>query len=242
MANNNQNNAAPQEVQLTKFEGLFLKYKKQLGIAVAVIIVAVVGVLCYQMFISEPRENEASTKLAQAQSNFDQTMVAAFDDMSKGNYEKALNGEKGKTLGFIQIIDQYSGTKAGNLAKLYAGLCYAQLGKNKEAQQYLEDFDTKDDAFVSPAALGVLGDVYANQKNLDKAVETFKKAAKNADAALEIGHNDDLSPVFLVKAGRILESQNKQNDALELYKEIKTKYLSSPLQGEIDKYIERCTK
>lgn len=245
MAKNNQKEAAPQETQLTKFEEFFLKNKKVIGIAVAAVIAIVVAYLCYTNFVVEPRENKASTKVATAQASFDETlnmMGAAMDSLAVGNYQKALNGEKGKTAGFLQIIDEYGSTKAGNLSKLYAGICYANLGKYQEAEKYLADFDTKDDALVSPASQVALGDVYVNLKQLDKSVDAYKKAAKMADAASEVGHNDAISPVALLKAGKVLESQNKQADALEIYKEIKTKYVGAAAADEIDKYIERCTK
>ncbi len=44
-------------------------------------------------------------------------------------FEEALNGDSIGYVGFIKIADQYSGTDAANLAKAYAGLCYAHLGK-----------------------------------------------------------------------------------------------------------------
>ena len=88
---------------------------------------------------------------------------------------------------------------------------------------------------ISPAALGALGNAYAHLNQLDKAVETLKKAAAKAD-------NNSLSPLFLVQAGEILESQGKQADALELYKQVKNKYFNSYQYQTIDKYIERASK
>jgi tetratricopeptide repeat protein len=45
----------------------------------------------------------------------------------------------------------------------------------------------------------------------------------------------------LRKAGIILESEGKKADALKLYQEIKTKYVTSPMYQDIDKYIERAS-
>ena len=124
------------------------------------------------------------------------------------------------------------GGKVGNLANLYAGLCYAHLGNMQEAATYLANYDAADDAMVSPAAVGALADVKASLGDLDEAVELFKKAADKAD-------NNTLSPQFLIKAGEILESQGKKEDALKLYEQIKAKYLNSMEYGKIDAYIER---
>ena len=133
------------------------------------------------------------------------------------------------------IINLDKLTYAGNLANLYAGLCYANLGKWNEAAQYIEKFDSKGDMMISPAAEGALGNVYAHLNQLDKAVSHLKNAAEKAD-------NNSLSPSFLIQAGEILESQGKAEEALKLYQQVKTKYFNSMQYQSIDKYIERVTK
>ena len=42
--------------------------------------------------------------------------------------------------GFPQIIEDYSGTPAANLANYYAGVCLLNLGKYEAAISYLKDF------------------------------------------------------------------------------------------------------
>ena len=51
--------------------------------------------------------------------------------------------------------------------------------------------------------------------------------------------NNSISPIFLLQAGEILESQGKKSEALQIYQDIKTKYLNSAVSQDIDKYIER---
>ena len=96
---------------------------------------------------------------------------------------------------------------------------------------------------ISPAAQAALGDAYAHLNKLDDAVATFKKAASMADSKAEDDANNSLSPAFLIKAGEILESQNKKAEALSIYQDIKKKYVNSMLvqSSEIDKYIERAS-
>ena len=142
-----------------------------------------------------------------------------------------------------RIINLDKLTYAGNLANLYAGLCYANLGKWAEAEKSLDAFSSKDDEMISPAAQAALGDAYAHLNKLDDAVAAFKKAASMADSKAEDDANNSLSPAFLIKAGEILESQNKKAEALSIYQDIKKKYVNSMLvqSGEIDKYIERAS-
>ena len=219
----NQNDAQNASSTVNITETFFDKYKKAIIIGVVAVIVIIAGVIVYNNYVAEPRAAKASTALSKGQEYF-----------GMEEYEKALNGDSIGYAGFISIAADYSSTDAGNLANLYAGLCYAQMGKWQEAASYLEKFDQQDDQMISPAALGALGNAYAHLKQLDKAVETLTKAARNAD-------NNSLSPTFLIQAGEIMESQGKKAEALKLYEEVKQKYFNSMQYQTIDKYIERAS-
>ena len=222
MANNNKQQAAPVEEQtVSQSEAFFLKYQKAIIAAVIALVVIIAGVVLYQTYVAGPNEQKASTILAKGQQYF-----------MAGDYQKALNGDSATYKGFLNVAKEYSSTKAGNLANLYAGLCYANLDKWQEAADYLEKFDGADDAMISPAAIGALGNAYAHLNQLDKAVSNLKKAAEKAD-------NNSLSPTFLIQAGEILESQGKKDEALKLYQQVKDKYFNSMQYQTIDAYIER---
>lgn len=213
---------------LSQKEAVFMKHKKAISAAIVVVILIIAGVLSYETYISGPREQEASTALAKGQDYF-----------ANQQFELALKGDSTGYKGFLNIASDYSSTDAGNLANLYAGLCYANLDKWNDAVKYLEKYSAADDEMVSPAATAALGNAYAHVKQFDKAVEYLKKAASMADGEAEGNANNSLSPTFLIQAGEILESQNKKDEALKIYQDIKKKYVNSPVYGEIDKYIER---
>ncbi|WP_295366471.1 tetratricopeptide repeat protein [uncultured Prevotella sp.] len=217
----------------SKSEAIFVKFKKQILIAVAAIIVIIAGVIMYNAYVAGPREDKASTALAKGQQYFNQEQ-----------FDKALNGDGASYAGFIKIASDYSGTDAANLANLYAGLCYANLGKWNEAVTSLEKFSTQSDAMISPAAMAALGNAYANTGNIDKAISAFKKAADMADSKAADDTNNSLSPTFLIQAAELLESQNKSDEALKIYEDVKKKYVNSQVvqSSEIDKYIERITE
>jgi len=231
MAKNKEQVAQNEAINIS--EAFITKYKKPLLIAVIALLAIIVGIFCYKSFISGPREDKASTMLGLGQAYF-----------MNENYEKALNGDGQGFVGFAKMTSDYSGTDAGNLAKLYAGLCYANLGKWQEAQQQLDAFSSKGDAMISPAAQAALGNAYAHLNNLDKAVSCLKKAADMADSEAKDNVNYSLSPTFLIQAATILESQNKKADALKIYQDIKKKYVNSAVVQslEIDKYIERASR
>lgn len=213
------------EENLNSSEAFFQKYGKQALIALVAIIVVVGGFFLYKEFVSKPNELAAQTASRKGQ-----------DLLAQQKYEDALKE-------FQKIQSDYSGTQAGNLANLYVGICYAKQAKPDYAKalENIEKYDTEDDMIISPASQMALGDVYADNNQLDKAVESFKKAAKMADDEAYNNTNLSIAPLALRKAGVILESQNKKTEALEIYKEIKTKYLNAPISQDIDKYIERAS-
>jgi tetratricopeptide (TPR) repeat protein len=219
---NNQQGAPSMEETLSKNEAFFLKYQKQIICAVAALVVIIACAILYHSFVAVPNAQKASTTLAKGQQYF-----------HDGDYAKALNGDSIGYVGFLKIADEHGGD-AGNLANLYAGLCYAQLGNWEQAVNFIEKFEQKDDQIISPATLGALGNAYAHINQLDKAVSTLKKAAETAD-------NNSLSPTFLIQAGEILESQNKKDEALKLYQTVKDKYFNSMAYRTIDEYIERAS-
>lgn len=213
---------------ISKSEDFLLKNKKTILYAVIALIVIIAGIILYNNFVKAPREAKASTELAKGQTMF-----------ANQQFAQALNGDSTGYAGFVKIASDYSSTPAGNLANLYAGLCYANLDKWEDAVKFLDKYSPANDEMVSPAAVAALGNAYAHVKQLDKAVDALKKAAKMADSQALENTNNSLSPTFLIQAATILESQNKKDEALKIYQDIKKKYVNSTVAAEIDKYIER---
>ena len=218
---------------LMKSEAFAMKYRKAIIIAVAAIIIAVVGGFLYKAYVAQPREEKASTALAKGQEYFDAEQ-----------FDKALKGDGAGYAGLLNIIRDYSSTDAANLANLYAGLCYANLNKWDDAVKYLDAYSPADDAMVSPAAIAALGNAYAHVNQIDKAIDNLEKAAEMADKQAKDGVNNSIAPTFYLQAGILLESRGKKDKALELYQKIKANYVNAQLvqSQEIDKYIERASR
>ena len=230
MANKKQQEVIDVNETLNKSEAFILKYKKTIIAAVVALIAIIAALFIYQNYINGPREDKASTALGRGQEYF-----------NAEQFDKALNGDGANYVGFLKIASDYSNTDAGNLANLYAGLCYANLNKWEDAVKYLDQFSPADDAVVSPAAVAALGNAYAHVKQLDKAISALKKAADMADSKGVDGVNNSIAPTFRLQAAELVESQGNKDEALKMYKEIKQKYTNSALvqSQEIDKYIQR---
>lgn len=208
------------EDALTQSEAFLIKNKKAIIGGVVAVIIIVAGFIMYKHLYAEPREEKAQAALFKGQELFEQD-----------NFEQALNGDSISYTGFLKVASDFSGTKAANLAKAYAGICYAHLGKYDEAIKYLNDFDGTDQ-MVGPAVLAAAGNCYAQLDQLDKAVSSLLKAADKADS-------NTLSPIYLLQAGEILVKQGKTEEAIKAYTTIKDKYFQSYQAMDIDKYIEQ---
>ena len=193
---------------------------KTLAAAIGGVLAVIIIALVVNQYYIQPKKADAADNIAVAQ----QLFIA-------GNYEQALNGD-GTNPGFLQVIDQYGSTPSGNIARLYAGLCFAQTEKYEEAVKYLDDYDACDDQMVSNAAIAALGNCYAQLGQNEKAASTLLKAAKRANSTT-------LSPLFYLQAGQIYESLGNKDEALKCYEIIKNEYPQSMQRQDIDKYIER---
>jgi tetratricopeptide (TPR) repeat protein len=183
------------------------------------IILMVLVYICYQKFYLAPRETTATNQMYKAQ-----------EFWSKKDWDKAINGDAGYP-GFAKIIDQYSNTKAANLAYYYLGMAYLNKGQFQKAIDNLTNY-RGDDSMLEPEALGGTADAYVELKDYDKAETYFKKAADKAN-------NKFLSPIYLKKLGLVYEAKNDNQSADEVYKKIKTDYPESAQAQNIDEYIAR---
>ncbi len=205
---------------LTKFEVFFEKYQNQILIGLGVILLIVILIWGYQKYIKIPREKEAMSQMFMAERYF-----------AADSFKIALNGID-QYPGFLDIIDNYKGTKAANLAKYYAGVCYANLGDWQNAIDYLKRFKTKD-KYLGSTQYGLMGDSYMQLGQTDEAIKAYKKSTE--DFA-----NHLTTPIYLKKLGLIYEKQNNYKKALEIYKKIYLEYPGSNEARTIEKYIERC--
>ena len=205
------------ESTLGKTEMFIEKNQKTITVVLAVIVVVVLAIFGVKKFVIEPREAEAQKAMFRAEQLF------GTDD-----YAVALNGD-GNNAGFMDIINEYGGTKTGNLARYYAGICYLNTGDFNNAIKYLGEFKGKDQ-IVKPLATGAMGDAYLELENAAEAAKCYEKAAKESK-------NTFTSPMFLMKAGLAYEMVENYQKALEMYQIIKADYPTSNEGFSIEKYI-----
>lgn len=196
------------------------KNKSKLYLIVGSLIAIIGGYLAYKYLYQEPQDKEASEQMYQAELMF-----------SKDSFDLALNNPGGGFAGFKEIAENYGGTKTGNMAKYYAGMCNLQLGNYEEAKSYLEDFEPNGEIFPI-MKYNSLGDVNANLNNFEAAIGYYEKAST-------IKNNDFLTPMVLKKLGTLKESRGDKEGAMKAFTKIRDEYPAAPDANGIDRYIIR---
>ncbi len=187
---------------------------------VLVVAAVVLGIIALNTYVLKPKALEASNENAKAEAYF-----------LAGDFEKALNGDDAECIGFAEIADKYSWYQQGELAALYAGICYYEQGQYEEAAKYLKKFSAKD-VNINPAAHQLLGDAFVEMEDYAKAVKAYRAAAKSG--------NDLIAPISLRKAGLVYLEMGDKKAAKRVFETIKNDYPASSEAQDIDKLIAQC--
>ena len=208
---------------VSKTEKFFEENGKKVVIAVVALLLLVAGGYAYKYLVMDKNEVAAAELIVAAQDNF---------AGETPNYDLALNGNEAGA-GFLAVADEYGSTKAGNLAKHYAGICYLHLGDLEKAAEYLAKYKTVKGLaaeIVNAQNLGLQGDVAVQLGDYAKAANFFKKAV----AASE---NNFTAPHYLYKQGLALAAAGKVVEAKACYKTITEKYPSSVEARDAEKLL-----
>lgn len=205
--------------QKFSIDAFYTKHKKNIQIGLGVLVALVAGYIYYVKYYMPEQEEKALALLYSTQKYFD-----------KDSMDLVLNGD-GTNPGAIDIVDEYGSTKAGNLAKYYAGRAYLAKGDYESALEYFKKASFKDE-MLAPLTQILIGDCYVQLDQLEEAGKSFSKAAG-------MRKNNFTSPLALMKAGRVYEKLDQWDDALKVYKRIKKDYAETEIGIQIDKFIYR---
>lgn len=185
------------------------------------------GVMLYMAFgkfVTEPKEAEASNDVYKAQSYFTEA-VNATGTTKDSLFNLALNGGEGK-LGLLDVIDQYSGTKAANLANYTAGMAYLNMNDYQNAVKYLDNF-TSNDEILAANAKGGVADAFVQLNQLEDALAHYEKAINTTT-------NNYTTPKFLFKAAVVALELDQNTTAVKYLTRIKDEYSTSLEVSKVD--------
>jgi TolA-binding protein len=193
---------------------------------IAVIAIGVLGYLGYEQFIQKPKEASAANELFYPQQYFDQAVnaVEGREDL----FTTALEGADGK-YGLLDIISQYPGTKAANLAEYEAGIAYLNLSQYRDAVAHLEAFSS-DDVILGALAKGAIGDAFMELDQPADALTYYNEAISHSN-------NEFSTPQFLLKAAVASMSLNDNSKARGFFETLKNDFPNSPEASQVDAYL-----
>jgi tetratricopeptide (TPR) repeat protein len=197
----------------------FIERNQTMIIAVvAGLLIIVGGLLAYKMVYQAPLEKTATDQMFKAEYQFQRDSFALALESPGGGYD-----------GLLDIIDNYGGTKASNLAKYYAGISYLNLNRFEDAISYLKSHSSTG-RVTSITKYGALGDAHSELQNFSSALSSYKKATQNTPNAL-------LTPYYLNKLGLLYRHQGDTASATAAFKRIKKEFPQSAEAQDIDKYL-----
>ena len=204
----------------TRTEVFIEKNKKPILGAIVIIVAIVAAYFGYQRLYLAPMDEDASAEMWKAEYYF------GVDSL-----QKAIHGDQAGYKGFKDIVEEYGGTRSAGLARYYLAVSYLRSGRHQEAATQATSVETAN-AFVNALAQGVAGEAYVEMGKKEEALSYFKEAARISD-------NDLTRPLYLKKAGLLLESMQEYGKALELYERIRDEHPGSHPGQDIEKYIGR---
>ncbi|WP_407557009.1 tetratricopeptide repeat protein [Winogradskyella sp. 4-2091] len=199
----------------SKAEEWAVRNQKYIIGAVAIIALIVLAVMAYNKFVAEPKEKDAMNEMYTAKKYFNDAVSGVSSDSL---YQMSLDGGEGK-YGMLDIINNYGGTPAANLANYYAGMAYLNLKNYEKAISHLDDFSS-DDKMLNPIAKGGIGDAFVQLNQSDKALEYYEKA-------FQANVNDYTTPLYLLKAAKVAISLGDNSKALGFLERIQSEFSTS---------------
>ena len=182
--------------QINKSEEFISKNKGVLG-GVIVAIAAIIAGIIYLNGSASEGDQEAQKELYPIQYYYS---VDSLDAILEG---------RGEVASALDVAEDYSGTKAANLANFYAGVTFLKKGQFDDAIKYLSEFSS-DDFIVQGRAYSLIGDAYLEKEELSQAIDSYKKAANYKP-------NAQFTPRYLMKLALAQELNGQVAEAVKTY-------------------------
>jgi tetratricopeptide (TPR) repeat protein len=208
------------ENALGKTEAWFEENWKAITICIAAVLVVAAGIYAYEGLYKVPQGQKAAD-----------AMFVAEQHYMAGEYTTALNGD-GTSLGFVDVVASWGGTRQGHLAAHYAGICFLKEGDYDSALEYLSKYKPVrgiPGAVINAENEGLKGDVYIQKGDYTAAAGHFRKAVDAADNILT-------TPMYLKKLGLALEAAGDYAGAIAAYKRVSDEYPASLEARDIEKF------
>lgn len=153
-------------------------------IGLVVIVLVVVGVVVYSQ-----RSAAAQNAFGDAMDIYATPIVNAAQPAPPGTKTFANAAERAKAAnpGFLQVADHYGMTKAGHDALYFAGITYADMGNNAQAETYLTKAMKDGSANLSSLAKLALANLYTQTGRTPDAIKLLQELVNKPTDAVPSG-------------------------------------------------------
>ncbi len=194
------------------------KNKKYISYAFTGLVVVVIAIVFYL------NNRAANNELASIQ------LGKIFQFYDQNNFHVAIDGQPEKGLnGLKKIVDEYGGTKSGELARFYLANAYYEIGETDKALAEYEDVSVSDNLLQASVYAGIAG-CYERKSDYLQAAKYYEKAANKVS-------DNVLTPEYLNLAGKNYGNVGKKENAVNIFKRIKKEFKESNVARDVDRYI-----
>lgn len=149
---------------------------------------------------------------------------------NSGAYQEAIDGRDGTDiLGLASIVDNYSGSEQGEVARLYLANSYYFLGNIDLALENYQSYSGSDQNLNAAALAGSAG-CYEASKNYSEAGELFEKAAA-------MNEFNPMNPEYLLFAGINYFNADEKGNSERVLQRIKDEYKTTQFSSQADRYL-----
>jgi tetratricopeptide (TPR) repeat protein len=202
----------------SKVQAFYLNNRKIIMASGAVVLLAIGLAIGYHYY--EKSQNKKAAK----------KMAMAEEYLMRGNYKLALTGSaQNFTVGFQQIINNYSNTRAGNLARYYAAVSEFHLGNTQKALSYINKYKAPD-GILGVAPLSFKAMLYTQAGKYTKGAQTYVKAA-------EWDVNNSTTPYNYLEAARAYHAAGQPDKAKKYVQLIINDYSNSSQSNDAKKLL-----
>ncbi|MDX1638460.1 MAG: tetratricopeptide repeat protein [Balneolaceae bacterium] len=201
-----------------RVQSFYDQFKNEVLIGAIAVVLIIAGGIGYYYY-DQSQERQAQQLMGPAETFF-----------LNGDYQNALQGSDEEfTVGFEQIINNYGGTDAGNLARYYAAVCEYNLGNTETALSYMEEYEVPE-GIMGVGPLSFKAVLHTELDQHEQAAQTYVQAA-------EWDENESTTPYNYLEAAKAFYDAGDISRAREYANLVVNDYPNSTQVAEAERLI-----
>lgn len=193
-------------------------YKNQVYVGVAIIVVIIVAIV-YFTGQSKVKQVEATSALAKASQQY-----------NSSNFQAVIQGSNTPGVpSLAEVADKYSGTEAGEIARIYLANSYYYTGDIENALKHYKKYSGSNRLYKASSLAGIAA--------CYEVMEDFERAAKYFRDAANTYPNNVLNSQYLLSGAINSIKAKDYKTAKSLLETLKDKYAQSQEARDADRYL-----